>query len=407
MNPKLKVYLAGPMRGLPEYNFPLFLKAATDLRLAGLEVFNPAEQDLDRGFEYEGTTGFEPLPTLGLDLREAMADDMAYISGVADAVVTLPGWEESPGASAEVALALALGLMVFEYDSVMLAYARLVEKATRPTRPWYFYNAPDDDPPDTPGAFVAEFPQKTVAEYLDVMDKVAQDLAEAIEKPHDVEALTGEKHRHVPDLWGNCYCGFNTVLDEEREPAVDYEPQDDVEYAVEDDEEPRGVNYETETIKAGDGTVVAEVRKISPSGGAKGSKPQRFDLIPVDPMWTVAEVYGKGAEKYEDRNWERGYNWSLSYAAMQRHLHQFWGGEYLDEDGLPHLAHAVFHALALLWFAEHKPEYDDRFGKSQVDLVAEEVEHLDRLQREKAGIDAGYLRLARDIGLKKADDAAA
>src|SRR5690625_7397406 len=62
-----------------------------------------------------------------------------------------------------------------------------------------------------------------------------------------------------------------------------------------------------------------EVRVTSDTGGQKGSKKARFDLIPVVPLWEVAEVYGKGAEKYEDRNWERGYDWSLSFAALRRH----------------------------------------------------------------------------------------
>lgn len=48
-----------------------------------------------------------------------------------------------------------------------------------------------------------------------------------------------------------------------------------------------------------DGTTHTEVRITDPdSGGQKGSKPARFDLIPHDSLWQVAELYGKGAEKY-------------------------------------------------------------------------------------------------------------
>lgn len=36
----------------------------------------------------------------------------------------------------------------------------------------------------------------------------------------------------------------------------------------------------------------------SATGGQKGSKPARFDLIPTEPLWMLAELYGKGAEKY-------------------------------------------------------------------------------------------------------------
>lgn len=97
------------------------------------------------------------------------------------------------------------------------------------------------------------------------------------------------------------------------------------------------------------------------TGGQKGMKQARFGLIPSKPLWEVARVYGYGAEKYANRNWEKGYDWGLSYDAMMRHLNQFWQGEYLDDESeLPHLAHAVFHCLALMQYSEHFPEFDDR-----------------------------------------------
>ncbi len=40
-----KVYLAGPMRGLPLFNFPAFADAAAKLRAQGYDVFSPAERD--------------------------------------------------------------------------------------------------------------------------------------------------------------------------------------------------------------------------------------------------------------------------------------------------------------------------------------------------------------------------
>ena len=97
------------------------------------------------------------------------------------------------------------------------------------------------------------------------------------------------------------------------------------------------------------------------TGGEKDSKLARFDLIPPEPLTRVAEVYGRGAEKYAPRNWERGYDWGLSYAAMQRHLWAFWGGEDMDPDsGLPHLAHAAWHCLTLMEFGSRHPKLDDR-----------------------------------------------
>lgn len=97
------------------------------------------------------------------------------------------------------------------------------------------------------------------------------------------------------------------------------------------------------------------------TGGEKGRKPQRFELMPMGALATVAEVYGFGAEKYADHNWRKGYDWSLSLGAALRHMASFVDGEDLDpESGLPHPAHAAFHMLAVLTFMVEHPELDDR-----------------------------------------------
>jgi hypothetical protein len=105
-----------------------------------------------------------------------------------------------------------------------------------------------------------------------------------------------------------------------------------------------------------------EVRMVDPDTNAeKGQKMERYDLIPVAPLAEVARHYGIGASKYEPRNWERGYAWSLSYAAMQRHANLFWGGESYDqESNTHHLAAVVFHALALMEYENTNKEKDDR-----------------------------------------------
>lgn len=75
----------------------------------------------------------------------------------------------------------------------------------------------------------------------------------------------------------------------------------------------------------------------------------------------LAEVAGFGGEKYERYNFMKGYKWSLSYDAMQRHLHAFWSGENTDEEsGKAHLAHAAWHALTLLTFLNGDLGTDDR-----------------------------------------------
>jgi hypothetical protein len=105
-----------------------------------------------------------------------------------------------------------------------------------------------------------------------------------------------------------------------------------------------------------------ETRITDPTtGGQKCQKLERFDLLPWHQIAKVARHYGVGAKKYEDRNWEKGYKWSLSFGALHRHLAAFWNGEDIDaETGSTHLAAVVFHALALMEFGEMHPELDDR-----------------------------------------------
>jgi hypothetical protein len=108
---------------------------------------------------------------------------------------------------------------------------------------------------------------------------------------------------------------------------------------------------------------------VSSTGGEKGVKPQRYDLLPKGGLDAIAEVFAFGAEKYADHNWRRGYEWGKSYAALQRHLTAFWDGETHDpESGLPHLAHAGFHILVLLtWLRDERyHQFDDRWDQDKL-----------------------------------------
>lgn len=107
---------------------------------------------------------------------------------------------------------------------------------------------------------------------------------------------------------------------------------------------------------------MTETRTVSATGGEKGVKAERYDLIPMEPLAAVARHYGVGAEKYAAHNWRRGYEWSKSFAAMMRHAWAFWRGQDIDEEtGSPHLAGVVFHAFALMEYMETHREFDDRY----------------------------------------------
>lgn len=137
--------------------------------------------------------------------------------------------------------------------------------------------------------------------------------------------------------------------------------------------ETAGNPFGNETVKYFDGNVEdfplvprpepEEVRVVNEkTGGAKGSKLARFDLIPAEALRKVAVHYGIGAAKYQPWNWRRGYDWSLSLAALERHLNAFKAREDIDEEtNSPHMAAVAFHALALLTFMDEHPELDDRY----------------------------------------------
>jgi hypothetical protein len=92
------VYIAGPMTGLPEHNFPAFFEAAERFAAGGFKVVNPATN-------FGGRTD---LP------RESyLRADVAMLSQC-DAIAMLPGWEDSRGARLEYLIARELGLVVFD-----------------------------------------------------------------------------------------------------------------------------------------------------------------------------------------------------------------------------------------------------------------------------------------------------
>lgn len=98
MADKVKIYLAGPMRGYFRLNFPRFNQEAQKLRDRGYWVFNPAEDDL-------GDPQASIKDYLIRDLPELLR---------CDKVVVLSGWRQSEGASCEVMVAAHLGMEILD-----------------------------------------------------------------------------------------------------------------------------------------------------------------------------------------------------------------------------------------------------------------------------------------------------
>jgi hypothetical protein len=89
------------------------------------------------------------------------------------------------------------------------------------------------------------------------------------------------------------------------------------------------------------------------SGKRYDSGKIRFDLIPPEADFAIAAVGGFGAEKYGDRNWEKGMRYSRMLGSLKRHLNKWESGiHWDDESGMPHLYHVLWNVAALVAFDE-------------------------------------------------------
>jgi hypothetical protein len=101
-----RIYLSGPMTGLPGLNFPAFAAMTAKLRDAGHAVTNPAELNPDGG-----------------SWNDCMRRDIAALMEC-DTVARLPGWHTSKGARLEVLIAERLGMTVVNaHDLVSMEIA--------------------------------------------------------------------------------------------------------------------------------------------------------------------------------------------------------------------------------------------------------------------------------------------
>lgn len=101
---KRKIYIAGPMRGYPQYNYPAFMRAETQLRVMGYDVVNPATM----GDLYGKPDDLAADKNL---LKLLMHDELVELA-TCNAIYLLRGWEKSVGARGELALALHLDLEI-------------------------------------------------------------------------------------------------------------------------------------------------------------------------------------------------------------------------------------------------------------------------------------------------------
>lgn len=96
-----RIYLCGPMTGLPDYNYPAFNAEAARLRALGYDIENPAGNEHPANQTWPGY------------MRAALAQMLTC-----DAIALLPGWTESKGAVIERQLAMDVDILICVADSI-------------------------------------------------------------------------------------------------------------------------------------------------------------------------------------------------------------------------------------------------------------------------------------------------
>ena len=112
-----KIYIAGPMRGYSKYNFPMFDRARDLAASRGWNPISPADLDRNDGAKDED------LPENAEDANgqhtgtrlEVVKRDLGAVFEC-QAILLLPNWEKSAGATAELAVAEWLELEIYHYD---------------------------------------------------------------------------------------------------------------------------------------------------------------------------------------------------------------------------------------------------------------------------------------------------
>lgn len=111
-----------------------------------------------------------------------------------------------------------------------------------------------------------------------------------------------------------------------------------------------------------DGLHYGKATQDRKGGGLRynANKP-RYDLLHPVAQEGVVRVLTAGANKYAERNWEKGMKWSTILASLKRHLAAIEKGEDYDEEtGELHIDHLQCNAHFLSAYYHIYPQGDDR-----------------------------------------------
>ena len=113
-----KFYLAGPMTGVPQFNYPAFDAACEALRARGVDVVSPAELD-DLATRAEALASPDGKLVDGKSAGHTWGDflsrDVKIVADECTGIILMPGWEKSRGAKLEAYVGLLCGHEFHEY----------------------------------------------------------------------------------------------------------------------------------------------------------------------------------------------------------------------------------------------------------------------------------------------------
>lgn len=311
------MYLAGPMTGFPDFNYPKFHELADKIREHGFIVRNPAES-------FNGDQA---------QSRATYAVHDAELVATCDAVAVMDGWENSAGSRFETHEAALIGIPVIDADILALSGVVVgipVDKHGGPL--------PSGVPVTPPGWWDTKRNNKRE-------ERVKNTPFSMSLVPGTSEILGISPQVGTTNANGTSFKAVNLV-DEDGDitPLVF-----------------------RERVKSKVHDYLGEVD----GGGYKSSMDNPEKL----PLWLIPNALGQaaaralqhGAAKYAPNNWRRGMPYSEVYSALQRHLTAWLEGENYDgESSLNHLDHA---AACLSFLCEytaqpHYAKFDDRFKRN-------------------------------------------
>lgn len=383
-----RIYCAGPMSNHPDdFNFPAFFKASEELEKQGYEAVNPAQLDIDAGYTLEKLKQLSPAEHQEF-LKDAVKRDLAALQ-TCQAIAMLPGWENSKGAKAELAVAHWLGL-----DEVYLAkYGIDSQEFTVISKEQYGLDCkrkdfvsdkcdewwPDEvhldgakaslGPCNADEGAVGEDGEEGELGPVDTgySDHIKQPDADGW-IPHvpgdpmpcdgtsivEVRFKCGKKHKSMVAAdefdWEWEGKNFSIVAWRPAQPKQPYNSDERAEWNNDCGKLDMGDYSSIATAQYATGglfvkkdirghLISSDYAPDDPKGAA-GAKKAPMWLLPASAMRETAWVHKHGADKYGPFNWREGSVCSSTYiSAIMRHLDLWRDGEDNDaESGRSHLA---------------------------------------------------------------------